>query len=158
MCLTFPTAPARVQHSDSQTARLSSTPWTAALTSPTSPPLLHADTNFKLSVYNPDAQALEAVYLGPTFGGPISQLLTFRSTSSTCNFLAYATSERVVGLIAWPLAGDPAQTMGLIAHPGDVQSLAISYDGRKLLTAGGQDRKGGCMIRFEMGCSMFGLL
>ncbi|MEW5317091.1 MAG: hypothetical protein WDW38_008421 [Sanguina aurantia] len=98
--------------------------------------LIMADTNFKLSVFNPDAQALEAVYLGPTFGGPISQLLTFRSTSSTCNFLAYATRERVVGLIAWPLAGDPAQTMGLIAHPGDVQSLAISYDGRKLLTAG----------------------
>jgi hypothetical protein len=45
-------------------------------------------------------------------------------------FLAYATSERVVGLLAWPMDGDPAKTMGLIAHPGEISAMAISYDGR----------------------------
>lgn len=89
-------------------------------------------------MFNPDCPAVEATFLGPTFGGPISQLVMFKSPSAASDgaFLAYRTSERVVGLIAWPLDGDPARTMGLIAHPGEVRSIAISYDGRKLLTAG----------------------
>jgi Ca2+-binding EF-hand superfamily protein len=32
--------------------------------------------------------------------------------------------------------GDPAKTMGLIAHPGAIRAIAISYDGRKIMTAG----------------------
>lgn len=87
-------------------------------------------------MFNPDQRAAGATFLGPTFGGPIAQLLMFRSSTSESAFLAYRTSERVVGLIAWPLDGDPARTMGLIAHPGEVRAISVSYDGRKLLTAG----------------------
>ena len=32
--------------------------------------------------------------------------------------------------------GDPSKSLGLIAHPGEVSSLAISYDGRRLVTSG----------------------
>ncbi|KAG2448277.1 hypothetical protein HYH02_006861 [Chlamydomonas schloesseri] len=100
--------------------------------------LLVSDDSYKIRVFNPDRPAVEATFLGPTFGGPISQLVMFKSPSAASDgaFLAYRTAERVVGLIAWPLDGDPARTMGLIAHPGEVRSIAISYDGRKLLTAG----------------------
>lgn len=50
--------------------------------------------------------------------------------------LAYSTAERVVGLAAWPL--QPDGSMGLIAHPGDVLGLALSCDGRQLITLGAQ--------------------
>lgn len=98
--------------------------------------LLVSDDSYKIRLFNPAQQAVDATFLGPTFGGPIAQLIMFKSSTSDTSFLAYRTAERVVGLIAWPLDGDPARTMGLIAHPGDVRAITISYDGRKLLTAG----------------------
>jgi hypothetical protein len=51
-------------------------------------------------------------------------------------WLAYSTAEQVVGLIVWPLDGDPQHSMGVIAHPGEVRGLALSFDGRKLVTLG----------------------
>ncbi|GLC51075.1 hypothetical protein PLESTB_000463200 [Pleodorina starrii] len=98
--------------------------------------LLVSDDSYKIRVFNPDRPAVEATFLGPTFGGPIAQLVMFKSPASDSAFLAYRTAERVVGLIAWPLDGDPARTMGLIAHPGEVRAITISYDGRKLMTVG----------------------
>eukprot|EP00798_Chlamydomonas_sp_ICE-L_P020374 gene20374-27144_t len=98
--------------------------------------LLLCDESFKIQMYHPDQKEIQAVFLGPTFGGPVQQLIMFRSTPSDGAFLAYSTSERVVGLLAWPMDGDPAKTMGLIAHPGPIGSISISYDGRKLLTTG----------------------
>lgn len=32
--------------------------------------------------------------------------------------------------------GDPAKMMALLAHPGRILSVAVSFDGRKLITAG----------------------
>ncbi|KAJ9526919.1 hypothetical protein QJQ45_017710 [Haematococcus lacustris] len=91
---------------------------------------------WQVKLYDPDHRACVSTFLGPTFGGPLSQLVMFLSTSSDSAFLAYSTAERVVGLVAWPLDGDPARSLGLIAHPGQVLDIAISYDGRKLLTTG----------------------
>jgi WD40 repeat protein len=42
---------------------------------------------------------------------------------------------QVAGLVAWPLDGHPSQTVGLVAHSGGVVALAVSCDGRRLLTA-----------------------
>lgn len=41
-----------------------------------------------------------------------------------------------MGLIKWPLDCEPRSSMGLIAHPGPVKGLVLSYDGRKLITLG----------------------
>lgn len=60
-----------------------------------------------------------------------------RAPGSDDAFLAYATASRIVGLSAWPVDGDPAHNVGLIAHPGAVLSTAVSYNGRKLVTLGG---------------------
>ncbi|KAG1654648.1 hypothetical protein FOA52_010276 [Chlamydomonas sp. UWO 241] len=98
--------------------------------------LLVCDDAYKVRLFNPDAAAPVATFLGPTFAGPIAKVTMFKSASNTDAFLAYATKERVVGLLAWPMDGDPSKTMGLIAHPGAVSAMAVSYDGRKLLTAG----------------------
>jgi hypothetical protein len=51
-------------------------------------------------------------------------------------WLAYSTAQRVVGLTSWPLECDPARSIGLIAHPGAIRSLVLSYDGRQLVTLG----------------------
>lgn len=59
-----------------------------------------------------------------------------RSVTDGGAWLAYSTAEQVVGLIVWPLDGDPQHSMGVIAHPGEVKGLALSFDGRKLVTLG----------------------
>jgi hypothetical protein len=41
--------------------------------------------------------------LGPTYGGPLSVMVPFNGGAH----LAYATPEKVVGLAALPLDGDP---------------------------------------------------
>jgi len=46
---------------------------------------------------------------------------------------------QVIGLSLLPLDGDPNKAMGLIAHPGAVAALAVSHDGRRLLSVGGSD-------------------
>ncbi|GBF88525.1 hypothetical protein Rsub_01240 [Raphidocelis subcapitata] len=98
--------------------------------------LLIADDGYKVRAYNPDSRTARATFLGPTHGGPIARLLPFRSVASGGSWLAYATADQVVGLIAWPLVGDPELSMGVIAHPGRVAAVAVSFNGRKLLTAG----------------------
>ena len=37
-----------------------------------------ADDGYKVKLFDPDAKAVVAVYLGPTFGGPLQQLLMFK--------------------------------------------------------------------------------
>lgn len=51
-------------------------------------------------------------------------------------WLAYACSERVIGLVAWPLDGDPRSCIGVIAHPGDIQALALTCNGQHLISLG----------------------
>lgn len=59
------------------------------------------------------------------------------SDAGSTPWLAYSTPECVVGLIKWPLDCDPhSSMMGLIAHPGDIKGLVLSFDGRKLITLG----------------------
>lgn len=45
-------------------------------------------------------------------------------------YLAYATQEKVIGLIKIPLDGNPYRAMGLIAHSGTVSCITSSADGR----------------------------
>eukprot|EP00201_Polytomella_parva_P001508 CAMPEP_0175075524 /NCGR_PEP_ID=MMETSP0052_2-20121109/22066_1 /TAXON_ID=51329 ORGANISM="Polytomella parva, Strain SAG 63-3" /NCGR_SAMPLE_ID=MMETSP0052_2 /ASSEMBLY_ACC=CAM_ASM_000194 /LENGTH=810 /DNA_ID=CAMNT_0016344255 /DNA_START=338 /DNA_END=2773 /DNA_ORIENTATION=+ len=98
--------------------------------------LLISDESYKVRIFNPDLGAMAATFLGPTFGQPIRQMILFKAFASDGNFIAFHTGHRVLGLISWPLQGDPSQTVGLIAHPGRIVSVAVSFDGRKLLSAG----------------------
>eukprot|EP00753_Platysulcus_tardus_P018249 PLAT6795.1.p2 GENE.PLAT6795.1~~PLAT6795.1.p2 ORF type:complete len:975 (+),score=426.58 PLAT6795.1:45-2927(+) len=60
--------------------------------------------------------------------------------SASSEYLAYATHDKVIGLVQFPLDGNPARTMGLIAHPGEITALAVTADGRHVLTGGGDDQ------------------
>ena len=62
-----------------------------------------------------------------------------RSMLSDTFYIAYSTAQQVVGVMAWPLNGDPATSLGLIAHPGPVVGMNLSHDGCKLITAGHDD-------------------
>eukprot|EP00873_Tetraselmis_striata_P037167 jgi/Tetstr1/457431/TSEL_004215.t1 len=98
--------------------------------------LLVADDQYKLSMFDADFKATNATYLGPTYAGPITSMAMFRSVASKEHNMAYATEDRIVGLVSMPLDGNPEKSMGLIAHPGPIAAMAISYDGRKMITAG----------------------
>ena len=62
-----------------------------------------------------------------------------RSGASDKSYMAFRAADRVVGLMSWPLDGDPAKSVGVIAHPGPVLTAALTHDGRKLLSAGVRD-------------------
>ena len=55
-------------------------------------------------------------------------------------YIIYSTAEKVVGMIKLPLDGNPSKAMGLIAHPTAISSVAVSGDGRFVVTAGGRDK------------------
>ena len=62
-----------------------------------------------------------------------------RSISSDAFYIAYSTAQQVIGVMAWPLDGDPNKSLGLMAHPGRIVGMSLSHDGCKLVTAGGDD-------------------
>ena len=92
-----------------------------------------ADDSFKLRTVELNTMKCVKTVLGPTYGGPLSAMALFNGGAH----LAYATPEKVVGLAALPLDGDPGRAMGLIAHPGTVASMALAHDGSALFTVGG---------------------
>lgn len=51
----------------------------------------------------------------------------------------FATSARVIGMGEFPLTGSPSKVMGIVAHPGVISALAVSFDGRYIFSAGGDD-------------------
>jgi WD40 repeat protein len=95
--------------------------------------------------------------LGPTFGVPVRSLIAVpraprvneneeddeedeENDGRAVKFLAYSTGNKVVGLMKLGLDGNPSKSMGVIAHPGAVSAMALSHDGRFMITAGGADR------------------
>ncbi|KAL3138111.1 hypothetical protein ABBQ38_005341 [Trebouxia sp. C0009 RCD-2024] len=101
--------------------------------------LLVADEEYKLRLYNADSHLCVSTAVGPLHSGPINSCRVFRSISADTFYIAYSTAQQVVGVMAWPLNGDPAKSLGLIAHPGPVVGMNLSHDGCKLVTAGHND-------------------
>eukprot|EP01002_Notosolenus_urceolatus_P001584 NODE_1411_length_1427_cov_10.405660_g1174_i0.p1 GENE.NODE_1411_length_1427_cov_10.405660_g1174_i0~~NODE_1411_length_1427_cov_10.405660_g1174_i0.p1 ORF type:complete len:358 (-),score=125.51 NODE_1411_length_1427_cov_10.405660_g1174_i0:353-1399(-) len=92
--------------------------------------------SYKTKIFTSDpARQCRKTVLAPTYYGPLNRLFPVRKG----NVLAYTSHEKVVGLMLLPLDGDPKRSMGLLAHPMEVSSAAVSHDGRYLFTAGGRD-------------------
>ncbi len=93
-----------------------------------------------VAVHDDRIETLQKV-LGPTYSGPVVSFAPVAGTAGGDGpqYVAYATSDKVIGLLQLPLDGNPNRGMGLIAHPGEVSALAATYDGRYLITAGGDD-------------------
>lgn len=101
--------------------------------------VMTADAAFKVREYDAATLTPKSTVLGPTYGGPLSQFTLFQPFGSAKKYLAYSTPDKVVGLCAFPLTGDPNKAMGLIAHPGEVSCIAMARDGKRMFTAGGAD-------------------
>ena len=104
--------------------------------------LLVATNEYKVKLFSSDnnRQCTQTV-LGPTYGGPLNKVLviTQQSNAKPQHYALYTTHEKVVGLIKLPLDGNPRKAMGLLAHPMEISSAAVSADGRYLFTCGGRD-------------------
>lgn len=117
--------------------------------------VLVANDEYKIKQWNASNKTCRKTTLGPSYGGPMNRLLPIplkpsvlaaAATSASAHaaavaerYCAYSTHEKVVGLLKLPLDGNPHKCMGLIAHPGTISDVAVSFDGSALLTAGGED-------------------
>lgn len=121
--------------------------------------LVTANDEYKFKMWSTNSATCRKTVLAPTYGGPVSSMAVLPRSPSDLHasgsgtaeeeakaadrrepeFVVYGTSEKVVGLIMMPLNGNPDATMGLIAHPGEVSAVVPTFDGRFLLTAGGDD-------------------
>eukprot|EP00992_Anisonema_acinus_P016033 TRINITY_DN9988_c0_g1_i4.p2 TRINITY_DN9988_c0_g1~~TRINITY_DN9988_c0_g1_i4.p2 ORF type:complete len:590 (-),score=189.09 TRINITY_DN9988_c0_g1_i4:135-1904(-) len=104
--------------------------------------LIIATNEYKVKLFATDSnrQCIQTV-LGPTYGGPLNKVMIIAQNVSggPQQFAIYTTHEKVVGLVKLPLDGNPRKAMGLLAHPMEISSAAVSFDGRFLFTAGGRD-------------------
>ncbi|POM69186.1 Microtubule-associated protein [Phytophthora palmivora] len=109
-----------------------------------------ANDEYKLKQWNTGNQTCRKTTLGPSYGGPINKLvpvplreddqIAAETTGGVAErYCVYSTHEKVVGLLKLPLDGNPHKAMGLIAHPGKISNMDVTFDGGHLLTAGGDD-------------------
>ncbi|KAI9986538.1 hypothetical protein PInf_025488 [Phytophthora infestans] len=139
-------APARVELSAVPTACC----WYPELRGVQEDLVIVANDEYKLKQWNTGNQTCRKTTLGPSYGGPINRLvpvplreadiIAAETTGGVAErYCVYSTFEKVVGLLKLPLDGNPHKAMGLIAHPGRISNVDVTFDGSHLLTAGGDD-------------------
>lgn len=101
--------------------------------------LLTANDDYKMKLWNVSTRGSRRTCLGPTYGGEIVKLKKLDIDNNPDKYLIYSTKKKVIGLIKMPLDGNPNKTMGLIAHPSEVQDICATKDGRYIFTCGGED-------------------
>ena len=97
-----------------------STPWTGLATNVGSH-MLFADETGKFRVFDNESEGQKKVILSPEYGGIISKMAVFTSSKGE-SCLAFAGQGKVVGLVKFPLDGDPYKSCAVVAHP-----LTVSY-------------------------------
>jgi len=106
----------------------------------TSDCMVLATDQYKFKFIQTDTLKCVKTVLSPTFGGPVNNMLHVPSfDGGQGNCLAYSTKQKVIGLVQFPLDGNPNKTMGIIAHAGEISSMVVSFDGRYIITAGCDD-------------------
>ncbi|EGZ30727.1 hypothetical protein PHYSODRAFT_472163 [Phytophthora sojae] len=139
-------APTRVEQSAVPTACC----WHPELRGVQEDLVIVANDEYKLKQWNTGNQTCRKTALGPSYGGPINRLvpvplreddqIAAEATGGVAErYCVYSTHEKVVGLLKLPLDGNPHKAMGLIAHPGRISNVDVTFDGSHLLTAGGDD-------------------
>ena len=109
--------------------------------------LVTASDEYKLKLWNAANKTCRRTALAPTFGGPVNRMVPLRTPGSAgaggddsdTEYMLYSTASKVIGLLGLPLDGNPHRTMGLVAHPRAISGIASSYDGRFVVSSGGDD-------------------
>ena len=105
--------------------------------------IVTANDQYKIRVVAPGPKSVQRTIVGPTYGGPITKMVLLNKEdglSDELRYAAYSCHDKVIGLMQLPLDGNPSKTMGLIAHPAEVTDLAATWDGKWLISAGGDDK------------------
>ncbi|KAM9099738.1 cilia- and flagella-associated protein 251 [Sarcophilus harrisii] len=103
--------------------------------------LLVCNSVYKVKLFNSITKMCRKTLIGPTYGSPIKQVLVLPEASSKGSqrrYLAFVNKDKV-GLQILPVDGNPHKTAAIICHPSGVSSMAVSYDGTHVFTAGGED-------------------
>jgi len=93
---------------------------------------------YKIKEFNSETKQCRKTTMYPSFGGVIDKLLCV-GDNSLGHFVAFSTAEKIVGLAALPLTGNPYKMMGLVAHPGSISCMTSSFDSDFIFTSGGND-------------------
>ncbi|KFV17289.1 WD repeat-containing protein 66, partial [Tauraco erythrolophus] len=103
--------------------------------------ILTANNCYKMKLYNTTTKMCRKTLLGPAYGSPMEKIQILPTTDTTDpqkRYLVYVTKDKV-GLQILPVDGNPYKSSAVICHPDGGSDLAISYDGRYVFTAGGDD-------------------
>jgi len=95
-----------------------------------------ANTEGKLRVWNGATMTCRLTTLAPSFGGDITHMVFIESTRTS---VVYATDSCILGLVLYPLTGNPNESMGLIAHPSQIEGVVMSQDESRVLVCSGVD-------------------
>eukprot|EP00929_Paragymnodinium_shiwhaense_P051431 TRINITY_DN25883_c0_g1_i1.p1 TRINITY_DN25883_c0_g1~~TRINITY_DN25883_c0_g1_i1.p1 ORF type:complete len:959 (-),score=271.03 TRINITY_DN25883_c0_g1_i1:60-2936(-) len=102
--------------------------------------VLTMNDEYKFKIWNTVNRSCRKTALAPTYGGPIAKMVpVYKDADGEDQFMLYATHEKVLGLVQLPLDGNPNKCMGLIAHPGQIASISVDYQGQYAFTCGGGD-------------------
>lgn len=115
------------------TARPTSFAWTLK---DNRPMFVVANTEGKLRLWNGTTMTCRLTTLAPSFGGDIIHM-QFIEQERSC--VVYSTDSCILGLVLYPLTGNPNESMGMIAHPTQISRIAMSKDESRVLVTSGVD-------------------
>lgn len=96
-----------------------------------------ANTEGKLRLWNgAAAMTCRLTVLAPSFGGDITHMVFIENQRTS---IVYATDSCILGIILYPLTGNPNESMGLIAHPVSIERVVMSRDESRVLVCSGCD-------------------
>ena len=95
--------------------------------------------NVNDSLNNTNPLSIIKASLGPCFGGPIQVMRVIPGKDKTKRLIAFATREKVLGLMCLPIDGNPFRYMGVIAHPGIIKDVKPATNASYIFTTGGDD-------------------
>ncbi len=100
--------------------------------------ILVANDQYKLKLQISSPKQCKTTLLGPAYGVPVSKMVFFPNADRP-SFMAFASTEKILGISKVPFNGNPNKVVATLAHPGTISDLKISCDGNYLFTAGGSD-------------------